>query len=28
VLVRREQATDPVIRKNAGQTLARLLKLH
>jgi hypothetical protein len=28
VLERREQATDPVIRKNAGETLARLLKLH
>jgi len=28
VLERREQARDPVIRKNAGETLARLLKLH
>jgi hypothetical protein len=28
VLEKREKATDPVIRKNADETLARLLKLH
>jgi hypothetical protein len=28
VLEKREEATDPVIRKNADETLPRLLKLH